>query len=174
MIWEVVMERSLTKEVLLGTGAGLAATKVMDQVTTAYQERQSEASRRRERELQEEPAYAKAAEKLAEVRGEAIDQERAEQLGQRLHLGLGASGGLMAVFLAARGMNPVGAGILAGLGIWLVVDEGANAVLGLTPPAPDYPRETHIRGLIGHLAYGVALGALLGLGNLLLARKRRR
>jgi hypothetical protein len=167
------MERSLTKEVLLGTGAALAATKVMDRVTTAYQERQSETSKRRERELQQEPAYTKAAEKLAEVRGEAIDQDRAEQLGERLHLGLGVSGGVMAGFLAARGMNPLGAGILTGLGIWLVVDEGANAVLGLTPPAPAYPRETHIRGLLGHLAYGGTLGALLGLGTLLFARKRK-
>jgi hypothetical protein len=167
------MERSLTREVLLGTGAALAATNVMDRVTTAYQERQSEMSKRRERELQEEPAYTKAAEKLAEVWGKQIDQEQAEQLGQRLHLGLGVSGGVIAGFLAARGMNPLGAGILTGLGIWLVVDEGANAVLGFTPPAPAYLRETHIRGLLGHLAYGGALGALLGLGSLLFARKRK-
>jgi hypothetical protein len=70
-------------------------------------------------------------------------------------------------------MNPLGAGILTGLGIWLVVDEGANAVLGFTPPVPAYPRETHIRGLLGHLAYGGALGALLGLGSVLFARKRK-
>lgn len=167
------MQRSLTKEVLLGTGAAVAATKVMDRVTTAFQERQSEVSKRREREVQEEPSYTKAAERLAEVQGRELDKVQAEQLGQRLHLGLGMSGGAVAGFLAARGMNPVGAGILTGLGIWLVVDEGANAVLGLTPPAPAYPRETHIRGLLGHLAYGGALGALLGLGSLLFARKRK-
>jgi uncharacterized membrane protein YagU involved in acid resistance len=68
-------------------------------------------------------------------------------------------------------MNPLGAGILTGLGIWLVVDEGANPVMGFTPPAPAYPRETHIRGLLGHLAYGGTLGALLGLGSLLFVRR---
>jgi hypothetical protein len=170
----VVMQRSLTREVLLGTGAAVAATKVMDRVTTAYHERQSDASKRRERELLDQPAYTVAAERLAEMQGVEIDQEQAEQLGQRLHLGLGMSGGAVAGFLAARGMNPVVAGILTGLGIWVVVDEGANAVLGITPPAPAYPRETHIRGLLGHLAYGGALGALLGLGSLLFARKRNR
>ncbi len=41
------MERSLTKEIVLGTGAAYAATKVMDRVTTAYQQQQSEASRQR-------------------------------------------------------------------------------------------------------------------------------
>ena len=167
------MQRSLTREVLLGTGAGYAASKVMDRVTTAYQERQSEASKQREKELQDEPAYTKAAEKLAEVQGKQIDPAQAEQLGERLHLGLGLSGGVIAGFLAARGVNPLGAGILTGLGIWLVVDEGANAVMGFTPPAPAYPRETHIRGLLGHLAYGGALGALLGLGSLLFARKKK-
>jgi hypothetical protein len=168
------VRRTLVKELLLGTGAGFAATKVMDQVTTAFQERQSESSRRRERELQEEPAYTKAAERLAQLEGRQLDPQRAEQLGQGLHLGLGISGGILAGILAARGMNPIGAGILIGLGIWLVVDEGANAVLGLTPPAPAYPRETHIRGLVGHIAYGGALGALLGLGTLVFARKRNK
>jgi hypothetical protein len=166
------MERSLAKEVLLGTGAAYVATKVMDGVTTAYLEQQSEESRQRENEAQEEAAYTKAAEKLAEVRGQHLDRERAEQLGQRLHLGLGLSGGLIAGFLAARGMNPFGAGLLTGLGIWLFVDEGANALLGFTPPPPAYPRETHIRGLVGHVAYGAALGALLALGNRLFASRR--
>ncbi|HEV3475067.1 MAG TPA: hypothetical protein VG602_06855 [Actinomycetota bacterium] len=168
------MNRSLLKEVVLGTGSAYAATKLMDRVTTAYMERQSEASKQREKELQEEPAYVKAAEKLAEVRGQQLDPERAKRFGSRLHLGLGLSGGVIAGLLVARGMNPLAAGMLSGLGIWLFVDEGANAVLGLTPPAPAYPRETHIRGLVGHLAYGGALGTLLAVGNLLFGSRRRR
>lgn len=159
-----------TKAVLLGIGAGYAASKLMDRVTTAYQEQQSEASKQREKELQEVPAYVKAAEKLGEIRGEQIEQERAERLGQRLHLGLGLSGGVTAGLLAARGVNPFTAGILTGLGMWVFVDEGANAMLGLTPPATAYPRETHIRGLVGHLAYGTALGIFLAVGNLLFPR----
>ncbi len=164
------MERSLTKELLVGTGAAFAASKVMDRVTTAYLERQSEGSRRRENELQEEPSYTKAAEKLGEVSGRDLDDRDAEELGQRLHRGLGLSGGAVAGVLTARGMNPLAAGMLTGLGMWLLVDEGANAVFGFTPPAPEFPRETHIRGLVGHLAYGGTLGALLGIGNLLFVR----
>jgi hypothetical protein len=33
------MKRSLTNELLLGIGAGYLASKLMDRVTTAYQER---------------------------------------------------------------------------------------------------------------------------------------
>lgn len=167
------MERSLTKEIAIGAGAAYAASKVMDRVTTAYMEQQSEASKRREQDLQQEPSYARAAEKLAELRGRDIDEDEAQQLGQRLHLGLGLSGGLVAGFLAARGMNPIGAGLLTGLGMWLLVDEGANAALGLTPPATAYPKETHIRGLLGHLAYGGALGVLLAVGNVVFRARKR-
>src|ERR687891_1542253 len=42
------MKRSLTNEVLLGARAGYLASKLMDRVTTAYQDRQSEASKQRE------------------------------------------------------------------------------------------------------------------------------
>jgi hypothetical protein len=169
----VVMERSLTREVVMGTGAGHLASKVMDRVTTAYQERQSEESKQRERQVQETPAYVKAAEKLAQARGRYLDRVRADELGHRLHRALGLSGGLTAGFLAARGMNPVLAGLFTGLAMWLLVDEGANAAMGFTPPAPAYPPETHIRGLLGHAAYRAVLGGLLGVGSLLFARKRR-
>jgi hypothetical protein len=164
------MKRSLLNEAMLGVGAGYLASKLMDRVTTAYQERQSEGSRQREKELQEEPAYEKAAERLAQLRGENLDQERAQQLGLRLHRGLSLSGGVIAGLLTARGMNPLGAGVLTGLGLWLFVDEGANALFGLTPPPTAYPRETHVRGLVGHLAYGGTLGVLLSLGNAVFLR----
>ena len=45
--------------------------------------------------------------------------------------------------------------------MWVLVDEGANPVLGLTPPATAYPLVTHVRALAAHLVYGVALGGLL-------------
>ena len=119
--WGVGDADNWTKVVLPGIGAGYAASKLMDRVTTAYQEQQSEASKQREKELQEVPAYVKAAEKLTEIRGEQIEQERAERLGQRLHLGLGLSGGLTAALLAARGVNPLAAGILTGLVMWVLM-----------------------------------------------------
>jgi hypothetical protein len=165
------VKRRPMSESVVGIGAGYLASRLMDKVTTAYQERQSGASRRREKELQEEPAYVKAAERLAEIGGQNLDQERAERLGLRLHRGLGMSGGVIAGLMVARGMNPLGAGILTGFGLWLLVDEGANALFGLTPPPTAYPRETHVRGLLGHLTYGGALGALLAVANALLWRR---
>ena len=164
------MKRRPMSEPVIGIGAGYLASRLMDKVTTAYQERQSGDSRRREKELQEVPAYVKAAERLAEIGGQNLDQERAERLGLRLHRGLGLSGGVIAGLLVARGMNPWAPGS-TGFGLWLLVDEGANALFGLTPPPTAYPRETHVRGLLGHLTYGGALGALLAVANALLQRR---
>jgi hypothetical protein len=76
-----------------------------------------------------------------------------------------------AELLVARGWNPLSAGLLTALGMWLLVDEGANAAFGLTPPPTSYPPETHARGLVGHVAYGGALAIVLALENLVLGRR---
>ena len=74
-------------------------------------------------------------------------------------------GGPVATPIQRRGKGTDGAGFVVGTGMWLVVDEGANVVLGLTPPAPEWPFVTHIPALAAHLVYGVALGGLLTLGD---------
>ncbi len=44
-------------------------------------------------------------------------------------------------------MSSLTAGLAVGVGMWVIVDEGANALLGLTPPAPAWPVVTHLRAL---------------------------
>jgi hypothetical protein len=39
------------------------------------------------------------------------------------------------------------------------VDEGLTPALGLSAPNLDYPLSTHLRGFLGHLAYGAAVAA---------------
>jgi putative membrane protein len=38
---------------------------------------------------------------------------------------------------------------------WLVVDETAVPVLGLSKPPTDYPASTHVYALASHLVYGL-------------------
>lgn len=45
------------------------------------------------------------------------------------------------------------AGILAGLALSAIVDEGLNPIIGSSAPPQAYPLSTHVRGLAGHLAY---------------------
>lgn len=48
----------------------------------------------------------------------------------------------------------------------LLVDEGLNYVLGLVPPAPEWPAVSHIGGVAGHLAYGFVLGTAVAAADL--------
>jgi uncharacterized membrane protein YagU involved in acid resistance len=52
---------------------------------------------------------------------------------------------------------PPGAGVALGILLWLSIDEGALPALGLSAKASAYPRQTHVRGLAGHVLYGVVL-----------------
>lgn len=58
----------------------------------------------------------------------------------------------------------VGVTLLAGLGtglsLELVVDEGLNSAFGFSAPPQAYPASTHVRGVIGHVVYGLSVAAI--------------
>ncbi len=45
------------------------------------------------------------------------------------------------------------------MALFIVVDEGLTPALGLSAPDSAYPVSTHLRGFLGHLAYGAAAAA---------------
>ena len=57
------------------------------------------------------------------------------------------------------GMRPLGAGVLTGASLSLIVDEGLSPTLGFSAPNRDYPALTHVRGVLNHLVYGAAVAA---------------
>ena len=67
-------------------------------------------------------------------------------------------------------MGPARAGMAAGTAAFLLVDEGVVSAV-FTPPPWAYPIESHLRGAIGHLAYGAAAGAMLSAARRLGAMK---
>src|SRR5216117_3728449 len=54
-------------------------------------------------------------------------------------------------------MNPVLAAVFSGTALFLFVDEGLTPTLGLSAPNNQYPLTTHLRGFLGHLAYGAGV-----------------
>ena len=71
------------------------------------------------------------------------------------------------------GVRPMKAGVLVGAAAFVVVDEIMNAVQ-LEPSPTDFPIEAHLRGVVGHATFGVALGTGLTLAYPLLHRRHDR
>jgi len=154
---------SMAGDLVKGAIAGVAATWVMGQVTTYLYEIESKQARQAEDEARGgTTAYDVAAEKAAEVVGQELSEGQRKQAGSAIHWVLGAGAG--AVYGAMRRRVPMADaanGLLFGTAFWAVIDEGANATLGLTPGPTAFPWQTHARGLAGHLVFGVAADAAL-------------
>jgi hypothetical protein len=157
--------RTVKGDAVRGMVAGAAATWVMGQGTSLIYARQSpEATRREERVRGGKTAHELAAEKGADALGLDIDEHQRERAATALHWGMGVGAGV--VYGVLRGRLPF-TGALRGLGygtaFFLLVDEGANTALGLTPPPFTFPWQAHARGFAGHLAYGATADATLDL-----------
>ncbi len=151
-------------DLVKGALAGAAATWVMGQATTFLYERESKPAREAEDEARGgKTAYGVAAEKAAGAVGLTLSEEQRKQAGSAIHWVLGAGAG--AAYGVLRGRLPgadVGAGLAFGAAFFLLVDEGANTALGLTPAPDAFPWQTHARGLAGHLVFGLTAHAVLG------------
>jgi hypothetical protein len=133
----------------------------MDRATGWYLEQhQSKESRRREEEVAPGGAPVLAGRKLAGFVGREVSDQQAAKIGFVVHRTLGMSYGMAAATLVRAGVPPLVAGITTGTVAFLVVDEGVVSTL-FTPPPWAYPLQSHLRGAVGHLAYGVAAGAML-------------
>ncbi len=141
--------------------AGVGASWVMNQVTTAFRARQSPGSRRREEEASGDVAYAALMQQAAALVGRRLDPGPAEGLGLAFHYAMGTVLVPGYVLLRRRlGLRPVTAGLTLGLSVSVLVDEVANPLVGSAAPPRAYPLVTHLRGLAGHVAYGLAVPVL--------------
>jgi hypothetical protein len=153
----------IVRDAAAGALAGVAATWIMGQVTSYLYEQEDDQAREQEDEARGgRTAYDVAAEKAAASVDVELSDEQRQKLGSGIHWALGAGAG--AVYGALKGRLPVvdaGRGLAYGAAFWGIVDEGANAALGVTPGPQQFPWQTHARGLAGHLVFGVVADALL-------------
>jgi hypothetical protein len=153
--------RPLAADVLLGAAAGAAGTFLMDALTTLAYDHQPKSARDREEEVRgDKTAYAKAAETLG------VPDAEQEAAGQAIHWALGVGAGALYGVLRNRMRKlGLGSGLAYGAAFWLLMDEGANTLLKLTPPPQRFPWQTHARGLAGHLALGGAIEAVFDVAD---------
>ncbi|MCU1227309.1 MAG: putative periplasmic/secreted protein [Acidobacteria bacterium] len=157
----LLMKRNLPADLLIGAVAGAAATWLMDLATTALYERQPDEVTKREDDARGgKAAYEVAAEKAAGLAGRELTEDERKRAGSAIHWALGVSSGVM--YGALRHAMPrmgIGSGIAYGAAFWLLMDEAALTLMGLTPPPKDFPWQTHARGLAGHLVLGATIEA---------------
>src|SRR5215207_6210810 len=101
---------------------------------------------------------------LAGMLGRDVNDEEAERIGWVIHRVLGVTYATVATALTRAGVPPMRAGIATGATAFLLVDEGFMSAF-VTPPPWAYHVESHIRGVVGHLALGGAVGAMLAVAR---------
>lgn len=141
---------------LKGAVAGAAATWLMNQVTTWIYELEGDEVKKRENDARgDQTAYASAAHELSRLSGLELSREQEATAGTAIHWATGIMAGLKYAML--RRYWPAitaGRGVPYGLAFYLVMDEGLNPLLGLTPGPAAFPWQTHARGAAGHVAFG--------------------
>ena len=155
--------RGLAADALRGGIAGAAGWWVMDQALQAMYDAEEPSVRAAEGRARGcVPALEVMAEAGASVAGAELTARQRQRAGTALQWTVGIGAGVLYGVLRPR-LRAVraGRGLAYGAAFSLLVDEGAVPLLGLAPGARAFPWQTHARGFIGHLVFGLATEAAL-------------
>ena len=153
--------KELAKDVPIAAVAGYLGTKAMEPVAQKLYEWESQADREREEAVRPGPPFQVAAAKALRLVGVEPEERTIERLGLAFHYGLAIGWAPTYALLRRRtSLGPLNAGLVSGAAMWLVADEGMTPALGFSAPNRAYPLSTHVRALISHLVFGVAVGAV--------------
>ncbi|MFN2517153.1 MAG: DUF1440 domain-containing protein [Pyrinomonadaceae bacterium] len=160
--------RNDDKYILKGLGAGLIGGLIASWTMNRFQDlwtkladhqRQSEQTLKKPQSNNEEQddTTVRAATAISEgLFDHKLTEKEKEIAGPAVHYGLGTGvGGLYGAVAEVAPKVTVGAGLPFGAAFWLVVDEGAVPLLGLSKGPKEYPLSTHAYALASHFVYGL-------------------
>lgn len=153
--------RTAILEALVGLAAGLIATRVVGIVQKVLYDAMPDRVKRQETAASPalDPSQM-AAKKLAALFGVDLRGKALENGGWAVHYATGL--GWTPVYMMLRrwgGLHPAGAALVCGSAMALVLDEGVVPALKLSRGPRAYPWQTHARGLVNHIAFGVVVAA---------------
>lgn len=142
----------MVRTLVRGLAAGAAGAWAKNAATTWVYEHEDPAARAQEDDARDGFAYDVAVQKVAAAARLEPTEEQVRKAGQVLHWGLGIGSVLLYAYLRRRMPQLAkGYGLAFGLPFtWLLLDEAANPVLGLSPPPQRFPWQTHVRAAAGH------------------------
>lgn len=158
---------SFLKSMAAGAVGGVVAAFAMNQFQAAVSA-VAESAARKERERKglparekreggddEEDATVKAANAIStEVFGHELAEYEKKWAGPLVHYGLGAALGAFYGACASATSIDAGAGTGYGSAVWIVADEIAVPLAGLSGPPTVTPLSGHLNALTSHLVYG--------------------
>jgi len=106
---------------------------------------------------QQDDATVKAARAISQnILGRELDESEKKGAGAAVHYAFGtATGGLYGAVAEFAPAVTKGGGVPFGAAFWLVADETAVPLLGLSEGPTKYPLSTHAYALASHLVYGL-------------------
>jgi hypothetical protein len=156
---------TLVTDLALSAAAGYLGTKAMEPVSMKLYELEPAEARAREDAVRPGAPYRLAAEKLTKVFGFELSEKQLERLSLVFHYGLAVQWAPLYPLLRRRtNLNPVAAGLATGTAMSIVADELMTPAFGFSAPNLEYPLVTHARGFAAHLAFGLAVAAVVEAG----------
>lgn len=143
------------KGLLAGMAAGLVASWAMNQFQFLWN-RVRPHRRERPPDPAAEDATVKAARKVSEgLFHHGLTEQEKRWAGPLVHYAFGAAvGGLYGAVAEKDRRVTAGAGLPFGTAFWLVADETAVPLLGLSEPPNRYPPSVHLYALASHWVFG--------------------
>ena len=159
----------------MGMVAGAIGVWALDRADYFMWNREDPETRSKTRSVRPhgEPPAGVVVTELEEASGRSLDETQHDVAQTAVHYAIGI--GPAAGYALVRDELPGGAarGLLYGLGVFLLQDEGINAVTRLGANPRDYPWQDHARGLVSHLVYGLTTELALNAMERLLPSESR-
>ena len=152
----------LAGDMIKGAIAGAVGVWVMDRIGWAMYLHEDPEAFRQEKQAQVGGQYVAhvAAGRAAEFAGGRLSPQQQWRAGKSVHYAIGIMPG--AAYGALRnhveGLG-AGRGLIYGLGLFLLMDEGVAPAMGWASGPTKYPWQAHARGLATHLALGAVTDA---------------
>jgi putative membrane protein len=154
-------DRDVFKGLVAGLVGGLIASWTMNRFQDAWLKlsengRPSASGRSTPQSEEEQDTTVRAASAISEIFGHELSKAEKKIAGPAVHYVLGTGvGGLYGAVAEVVPDVTMGTGLPFGVAFWLVVDETAVPVLGLSKPPTEYPASTHVYALVSHVVYGL-------------------
>jgi Protein of unknown function (DUF1440) len=152
-------ERDVLKGLAAGLIGGLVASWTMNRfqdLWTKLGEHQRQSEQTSNNEEQDDTTVRTASAISEGLFHHKLTEKEKKIAGPAVHYSLGTGvGGLYGAVADAVPEVTAGAGLPFGAAFWLVVDEGAVPLLGLSKGPTEYPLSTHAYALASHFVYGL-------------------